>query len=451
MGAQGRFEAGAAARVALIAGYLLMLAGNMPGHMSIDSVISLYEGRYGVSQSFNPPVYGWVLGLFDDVIAGTGLYVVVAALLLFGAWIGLTRLAPKPSWAGAVVAALIVLTPNVIIYQGIVWKDVFFANTATAAFVCLAYAQRDWTVVGRRLVWLTIAALLFALGAAVRQNGAVAPMLGALVVGLISNGALLRRVGWATGLAALVVVFGFGLSALAPKSTNISVGARIVQHYDMAGMIARDPTAPLPALHRFNPAGEAYLRARAPAAYSPERVDFLDVDPALGKVFWSTPKSAIQSDWLSLIANDPMGYARTKLSVFRWAFASPDIERCLPAFAGVVGPQAKLDRLKEIARVDRNDQRMLNYATWFYGTPVLSHLAYAVLSVVLMAGLLRRRQGADLAIAGLMGAGLAFAGSFLLISLACDYRYMYFLDIATMTGLLYVALYPRGMLGRRQG
>ena len=42
--------------------------------------------------------------------------------------------------------------------------------------------------------------------------------------------------------------------------------------------------------------------------------------------------------------------------------------------------------------------------------------------------------------AGLQLAGAAFAASFFIISIACDYRYMYFTDLAAMAGLLYVAI-----------
>jgi hypothetical protein len=50
--------------------------------------------------------------------------------------------------------------------------------------------------------------------------------------------------------------------------------------------------------------------------------------------------------------------------------------------------------------------------------------------------LLRRGQGSDIAIAGLMAGALVFALSFYVISIACDYRYLYFLDMAAMTGAL---------------
>jgi hypothetical protein len=60
-----------------------------------------------------------------------------------------------------------------------------------------------------------------------------------------------------------------------------------------------------------------------------------------------------------------------------------------------------------------------------------------------MAGLLIRREPADLAIAALLAGALAAAASFFVISIACDYRYLYFLDLAAITALIYVAIDPR--------
>ena len=54
----------------------------------------------------------------------------------------------------------------------------------------------------------------------------------------------------------------------------------------------------------------------------------------------------------------------------------------------------------------------------------------------------RRYGPADLAMAGLRGGSLAFAASFFVISIACDYRYLYLVDMAAVTGVLYLALDP---------
>ena len=58
----------------------------------------------------------------------------------------------------------------------------------------------------------------------------------------------------------------------------------------------------------------------------------------------------------------------------------------------------------------------------------------ALLALVLvLLCLIRRGQDADIAVAALLGAALVFALSFLAISIACDCRYLYFLDLAAMT------------------
>ena len=73
------------------------------------------------------------------------------------------------------------------------------------------------------------------------------------------------------------------------------------------------------------------------------------------------------------------------------------------------------------------------------GTPVLSHLSSLALAVLFLALLIRRGASADIAIAGLLAASLLFALSFFVVSIACDYRYLYFLDLAAMTGALKLA------------
>ena len=52
-----------------------MLALNWPGQMSYDSVAQLAEARAGFYHSWHPPVMAWLMGLFDSLIAGTGLFV----------------------------------------------------------------------------------------------------------------------------------------------------------------------------------------------------------------------------------------------------------------------------------------------------------------------------------------------------------------------------------------
>ena len=67
--------------------------------------------------------------------------------------------------------------------------------------------------------------------------------------------------------------------------------------------------------------------------------------------------------------------------------------------------------------------------------------------------LLLRRSDTDIAIAGMLASYLVFALTYFFISLACDYRYLYGLDLSAMLGWFYMALeWPgsavRGLIGR---
>jgi predicted acyltransferase len=73
----------------------------------------------------------------------------------------------------------------------------------------------------------------------------------------------------------------------------------------------------------------------------------------------------------------------------------------------------------------------------FIATPVFSHAAYALVGAGVGIWLLRRRRPADLAVLAMLAAGFAFAASFAVISIACDYRYLYALDLTAIAALFY--------------
>ena len=97
-------------------------------------------------------------------------------------------------------------------------------------------------------------------------------------------------------------------------------------------------------------------------------------------------------------------------------------------------------RLKH--RFTQADVELVNYSSWFLGTPVMEHATYAAIALVIAGLLLWRRQPVDIPIAGLQLAAAAFAASFFIISIACDYRYLYFTDLAALAGLIYAAVDP---------
>lgn len=448
-------DAGRLVRGLLLFGFLLTLTAALPGHMSTDSVVQLAEGRAGSQRSFNPAFMSWFLGVLDSVLSGTALFVLVNMALLFASLALMTRLTPRVRLVAAPVVLIIMLTPQVLIYQGIVWKDVFFANAAIAAFVCLAWAARFWSDRrARKLPWLA-ALTLFVVAALVRQNGVLALMAGSMAIGIVAlgqGGGL--RTGWKPALLAfgLLLMSGVAVMTVATLALDRAIpqnnpnsktaGFRIIQHYDLIGVLALDPRASLGPIETFNPASAETMRLAARSVYSPERVDKLGDIETLGPALWSTPNPTMAAAWTGVITKDFSAYARHRGAVFQQIFLTPTLSACLPLHTGVQGPPDILGELGMSARQDHRDIELSNYGSRFFATPVYSHLTFALISISVVGLLLFRRSATDWIICGLQVSALAFAGSFLLIALACDYRYLYYLDLSALVGVLYIALDP---------
>lgn len=430
-------------------GFLAMLGANLPGHLSYDSVAQLYEGRFHVRNTWGPAVYAWILGTFDRFSPGAALYVAVSGLLFFGAMASLPSLRGRVSWLAAPVATLVFLTPQVIVYQGIVWKDVMFANCAIAGLVCIAHAARSWTThIPRRWGLLALALLLLAAGACVRQNGIIAAILAAVALGWVgAQGKIRRGIVWGLGGLAAVVLTAHTLGVLAmpkgaPPDTASQTGVLIVQKYDLIGAVALGKTYHLAILAAANPADTKTVETRAKLDYSGRRVDFVDRDDYIGAALNRLPPDAVRAQWFDLIAKHPALYLRVRWEDFHWVFVAPVIDWCLPVYVGVDAPIEKMGPLKMVGRYAQSDQELVNYATWFFDTPAYWHATYAAISLVLAGLFLLRRRPEDIAMAALQLAGVGFASSFFIISIACDYRYLYFTDLAALAGLIYAAVDP---------
>ncbi|THD58918.1 hypothetical protein [Phenylobacterium sp.] len=448
LGLETKISARAALRAVLAVGLVGMLGANLPGHLSYDSVAQLYEGHFHIRETWGPALYAWVLGFFDGFIPGTSLYVMVSAALLFGSLAAMADLRPRVSWLAPFAAAAAVLTPQLAVYQGIVWKDVMFANCAVAGFVMIGHAGRLWDDRARRWALLTAALVLMAAGDQVRQNGLIAGAFAALALGAIAaRGRWRRGIVWGLGALVALVVVGQAETLLseppkAPNDNAIGTGVRIVQSYDLVGAVALDPTYRTDILAAANPAATAIVRKRAKPDYSGRRVDFMDRDTVMQDGLDKLSDAAFSKQWFDLILKHPALYLRIRWEDFRWVFAPPVVDWCLPIYVGVDAPAEKMAPLGLQHRYVQSDVMLANYASWFLDTPVMSHAFYAAVSLVLAGLLLWRRGMGDIAMAALQLAGAAFASSFFIISIACDYRYLYFTDLAAIAGLVYAAVDP---------
>jgi len=424
-----------AAAAILIAGFGVMLAMNAPGQMSYDSVTQLADGRSGFYNSWHPPVMAWLLGAADSVVPGPLLFLIFQSSLLLAALLVLLWSRPR-RWSAVPLALLVVLTPQWLLYQGEIWKDILFADAAIAGFASLALAARSG-----RIGWLIPSGLLLALAAATRQNGLVLLPVAAVVLALIAK--RMGRSGWATGLGFLLATAGLSagislaLMAHGDGGDGAAAEIRLAQSYDLAGALARDPGLSLPTLAQADPGFDRLLRRRGAALYSPLQSDRFAADPEIREGLGVAPQAAVSRAWQGLVLGHPLLYLRTRVAAFASVLRTPDSLVCHFAPVGVGGPPALLSRLGLTARIRPQDQALADYAHAFFATPVYSHLAWAALALVLLVLLVRRGAADDLAVAGLLAAALLFTVTFVIISIACDYRYLVFLDLAAMAAAIH--------------
>ncbi|MBI3675149.1 MAG: hypothetical protein HY243_00845 [Proteobacteria bacterium] len=469
----------------LVAGFGFCLAVNLPGHLSYDSVIQLVEARTAAYAGWHPPFMSWLLGLTDALVPGTSLFVILNLGLFFASLLSLLWLVAKPSWLAAVVAVLLVLTPQVLLYQGIVWKDVLFANESVAAFVCLAlafhppsgrskrkalrggsgralfsasspkFAAQISTLLreGRSFALIAASLLFFLCAALTRQNGMVLLPVGAIALGIIASRHTTPR--WKEG--GLYALTALVAALLLFTAANVALGWRLVREtgsirqirlleaYDLIGALTLQPDYRISEIDKTAPALARELRGDGVRLYSPEREDPIAASQKLQDTLANTGSvnDLLANAWRDLIFHHPLLYLRIRGDVFRWVFLTPDLQMCLPVFDGVSGPPEEMAELGLVEREDDRDDALTAYASAFIGTPLLSHAAFAFLAVIELILLWFRRRSADIAIGAMLVGALTFTASFFVISIACDYRYLYFLDLSALTGLFYVSLDPR--------
>jgi hypothetical protein len=434
---------------ALILGFAVVVAVNWPGHLSFDSLVQLNDGRTGRYHTWHPPIMAWMLGVGDRLLRGPGLFTAFDAGLFFASLAALAIGRRGVSWTGPIAAVVLLLSPQVLIYQGIVWKDVLYANASIAGFVALylsdAAARRRRT----RVLLLSLAFAALALAALARQNGAVSALIGALAVGWTTLrragpdwrraiGPALGRAGLALALTAVVVA---GVSAALDTRRIDDPGDaaqfQALQQFDLIGGVAHDSRVDLSALEP--PGLAARVRAAAARSYTPARVDTVVQIPGLSDALTQDNKG-VSKAWRAMLRDHPGAYVAHRRDVFWWTLFTPDLAQCLPVFTGVDGPPRLVNALGLVNHQDARDLALEDYASHFYATPVFSHGTYGLAALLLLGVLARRGRPGDAAMAALLASALAFTACFVIISFACDYRYLYALDLSVMVAAFHLAL-----------
>lgn len=435
--------------VVAIAGLAAVLIADWPGHFPPDAISELAQGRSGVFNLWHPPVTAWLLGLADRVSPDAAGFIVLDAALFFGS-LAAFAFTGRPGWPAVLVLALIAASPLALIYQGLVVKDVLFADACVAAFAALAWAAKLWDRPAARFALIALALVFLILAALVRQNGVLVAAVGCVTVAAIAAIEAQRRwrlrsfaiAGAASALIVTAAVMAANGAFIAHSDGQPEEARQwmSLQVYDLAGEVRRDPALPLTVLDHKAPGLAAFVRGQAAPAY-----DVTRADPLLGLAAWKSrvarPTSWIGRQWRASALASPGLYLRTRWGAFWQALATPRVDACAPVLVGVDPGNPKMLAAAGLAARDTDkDDWDGDYASAFLKTPVFSHLAWGALALILLAlaarDLAARRRPEMIATVGMIAAALVFAASFFVISLACDYRYLYFVDVAAMAALV---------------
>jgi hypothetical protein len=437
-----------AAAIVLL-GYVASLVADFPGHFPPDALWQLAQGRAGRYNTWHPPIMAWLLGIADRVHPGAWLFVVLNGALFYGALFAFVALERRPRPLCLPLLVLWMASPIVLIFQGVVLKDVLFANAALAGFAALAWAGRSWAKPRCRAALVAASLMLFSLASLARQNGFVVPLFGALALAAVAFERGSSRTGSRIARAALWAASALALTGIAAVLASAALAAhsdrrpedanhlKVLQVYDLAGALQRDPALPLPILHDSQPALERFLRGQAAPHYQPAGADNLFTLPG-ARTMMTPPGDMVGRQWASLIRLRPWLYAETRARVWLMTLATPDPASCPMIITGIDGgDRSLLRRAGLLARDDAKDDWDDDYASRFLGGPLYSHEFYGALLLVALgwiaANWQRGERRAETIVTAAMGvSALAFTISFFVVSIDCDYRFLYFLDVAAM-------------------
>lgn len=388
-----------------------------PGFVQYDSVGQYEQALTGQYDDWHPPIMARLWSLFAPSGAGPML-----VLQLAGWWLGLGALAAaivdrRPRAALMVLA--VGLVPPWLGWQVAILKDAQMTAATLAAVGIIGW----WRLRGQpvpRGAWVA-AGLLLAYAALVRANAifAIAPLVALLVAERWS-----RRI-------AITVVLTLATLAIAPFINHRLLGAtdsgvaRTQALYDLAGIAVR---VPYDSRLGLSPAEVAEIRAKQ--CVKPFFWDPLGEPVRCGtrlQRFEKTPPGQIYARLAPGIIHHPLAYAEQRLAHVNstWRFWVP------ARWINAAPPQGSEPNDYHLGQPGRTALAWQKMAGLWVDLPIM----WPIVWLVLAAGGLAATRGRGFA-GALFGSALGLEASFLVISVASDFRYHLWPIVACALGLI---------------
>lgn len=425
------------------------------GHLSLDSVQHVYEAYVGHSVSTQPPMMAAVLSWLGGGQSPSRAVSLLVALMAAAVALGLLMpLAARPEAVrdhrALAIAVIAPLSPLLLLYPGVLWKDVAFAAllvlcAGLATFVQLSRVSRlRWTAACGVAAMASLLVLL-------RPQGLLLwPLLVGSVTWSLARSPS-RRLGPVFALVAGSMLFALlvatAIEVSVPGHDGRSTRAAIVNlvRFDLAGMDVASGGA---VIAKAGAPGRSALEASE--QYSADRGDRLS--RAETYVAWLRGKSDLQliTLWVRAVASQPQAYLEHRTSAALWLWGARDPRACLPIHLGVDGIPEQLAALPMRSGLRERDREIHALAQPWFGSPLFRPLSYAIALALAAAIALRRRSGAERRVVlGLFMLAAIYGAATSMISFACDLRYLY--PIVPLASLAWIVLAFRWQGSSRWG
>ncbi len=417
----------------IAAGYGLTLLVFYPGVMTYDARFVHEYIAKGVMEDWQSPAMILLWGWIDPIAPGSAsmfllivtLYWLAFALLAF-------TLARRSLWL-AVALVLLALSPPAFIFQGIIWRDVLFADTwLLAAVLAFAAANRDATL---RIPVQAVALGLLAFGVLLRPNSLTAAPI--LAVAILWP----RQFSWKRA-AIWFVPIGIALFAL--------------MQFVYYGVLHATRQHPLQSIMVFDLGGISNFtkQNQFPVTFTaPETALLINgcYQPTLWDIYWrlepcefvmkklqgeikifGTP--ALTKAWMNAVLHHPLTYLEHR-TAFMWNFLGR--ENLTMWTDDVYDPSKKVfpNRPAFNALVAVHDA--------LKATPLFRVGSWLILCLAVTAFAWRRRDTAPGTFAiGACGSAAVYVLNFFAVGVASDFRYGYWAVLAGIVGALALVRTP---------